>query len=87
MLDATLSQGNRLLGLILREQNPHRFAQRLIENWGVVQAIGRGVFTREAIRDALRYMASLPEKERYIDLLGEIVCEIGRRRLTNERKT
>ncbi len=42
MSDATLRQGNRLFELILRETDPHAFSQALIENWGVVQAIGRG---------------------------------------------
>lgn len=42
MPDATLRQGNRLFELILRETDPHAFIQALIENWGAIQAIGRG---------------------------------------------
>lgn len=42
MPDATLRQGNRLMELILREENAHVFIQALNENWRAIQAIGRG---------------------------------------------
>lgn len=72
MSDATLSQVNRLLELIMREQDPRGFLQRLIENWGVVQTIGRGEFTQAAVQRVLTYLSSLPgEKSSIIRLLDE----------------
>ena len=43
MSDATLSQANRLLELIAREKDPRNFLQGLLESYGAVQQIGRGV--------------------------------------------
>lgn len=48
MSDATLSQVNRLLELIARENDPKNFLQRLNESWGAVQQLGRG----KAVRDS-----------------------------------
>mgnify|MGYP001598671630 CR=1 FL=1 len=52
MADATLSQGNQLMKLILREQDPRGFAQALLEDWGTVQAIGRGQLGKSTLKKA-----------------------------------
>ncbi|MBI3290356.1 hypothetical protein HYZ78_03080 [Candidatus Microgenomates bacterium] len=56
MADATLSQGHHVLGLILRENDPHQFMQNLHANWGAVQTIGRGEATQSSIKEALTHL-------------------------------
>ena len=56
--DATLSQGNRISSLILMEEDPHSFSQRLIENWGAVQKIGRGEVDQAAFTKAVSHITN-----------------------------
>lgn len=56
MTDATLAQGNELIGLILREENPHDFLQSLLEKYGSVQTIGRRVATQAESIEVLKHI-------------------------------